>query len=82
MEPLEYFEQEGRDAGAKLPLVQIKMRRVDAACLDGDTAVDADAVEEEDDDEEEDEEEDDDGEDDDDDDDDDGGDDDDEEEED
>lgn len=30
MDPLEYYQTEGRESGAKFPLMQIKMLRVDA----------------------------------------------------
>lgn len=44
MEPLEYFLSDGFDAGEKLALTKIEMRRVDTMCIDGDSA---DANEEE-----------------------------------
>ena len=45
LEPLEYFLSDGFDAGDKLALTKIEMRRVDTVCIDGDSATD---VEEED----------------------------------
>ncbi|CAM9934281.1 unnamed protein product [Ectocarpus sp. 8 AP-2014] len=38
MEPLEYYMEEGKAAGDKLPLTKIDMRRAGATCIGGDSA--------------------------------------------
>ena len=46
MEPMEYYLSDGKDAGDKLTLTKIEMRRVDATCINGDSAAAGDEEEE------------------------------------